>query len=290
MRRGVLLLICLLNALIDYGQEESGNVELFCGAELNYNDTDVQRLYNVLINLTPGVKWNIGKGWQATGQLNCAVVNLGYPEKNNFLRLGIVAVSKELSLKKDNHLKFTAGLFNRERYGVDVRWMMPVCSWLMLQARAGLTSTWWLAVKEQSFDVKKWTPTAIVGANVWIDKWATEFRLSGGRYINKDYGVEGEAYCHFKHCTIGAFAQYHQLYYQPLVNNYYRYAGGFRVVMMIPQYKWARKKLAIRPATNFRLTYNAQSDGYSMKKYHSDPEENERDYQMNVKWGTGLYR
>lgn len=290
MIRRVLLLLFFLCSFSCYGQERSGVVDLFCGAELNYNDTDLLRLYNVLINLTPGVKWNIGKGWMAAGQLSYGAVNYGYDEKYNYLRLGIVALSKELAFGKDQHLKFTGGLFSRDRYGVDARWMMPVNSWLMLQARAGLTNTWWCSTDEQMFEAKKWTPTATVGANVWIDKWATEFRLSGGRYINEDYGMEGEVYFHFKHCSIGAFAQYHEPYYASYAKDTYRYAGGFKVVMMIPPYKKSDKKIRVRPASNFRLTYNAQSDGFSMKKYHTDPEENEREYQTNVRWGTGLYR
>lgn len=288
MRKVILIILLTLETLVSLGQEKKPTVELFCGADLSYSDTNFMRLYNLLINLTPGVKWNMGHGWTTTGQLSYAVVNLGYSSSYKYPRLGMAAVSKELSLKKDNHLKFTAGLFNRERYGVDVRWMMPVCSWLMFQARVGLTNSWWLSVKEHQFEVKGWTPTGIVGANFWIDKWATEFRISGGRYINEDWGMEGEAYCHFHHCSVGAFAQYHELY-----GNYaHRFSGGFRVVMMIPPYKYKKpaKKVRVRPASNFRLTYNAQSDGHSMKKYHTDPEENEREYQMDVKWGTGLYR
>lgn len=290
MIKKLALLLLLLTTVSVYGQERVGQVDLFCGAELNYNDTDFQRLYNVLINITPGVKWNIGKGWQVVGQLSYGTVNYGYAEKYNYLRLGIVALSKELSFGKDQHLKFTGGLFNRDRYGVDVRWMMPVNSWLMLRSQAGLTSIWWCSTDEQTFERKKWTPTALLGANFWIDKWATEFRLSAGRYINEDYGMEGEVYCHFKHCSIGAFAQYHERNYSYDIKPAYNYAGGFRVVMMIPPYKKSDKKFRVRPASNFRLTYNAQSDGYSMKKYHTDPEENEREYQTNVRWGTGLYR
>jgi len=291
MGRRILLFIWLSTAIACFGQNRVGDVDVFCGAELYYNDTDMKRLYNVLIDLTPGVKWNMGKGWMAAGQLNCSVVNYGYAKKYNYLRLGIVALSKELAFGKDQHLKFTGGLFSRERYGLDARWMMPVNSWLMLQARAGLTSTWWCSTNEQMFEGKKWTPTAIAGANVWIDKWATEFRLSGGRYINEDYGIEGEVYCHFNHCSVGVFAQYHEPYHTPLIKNtIYRHAAGFMVVMMLPPYKMKDKKFRVRPASNFRLTYNAQSDGYSMKKYRTDPEENEREYQTNVRWGTGLYR
>ena len=57
--------------------------------------------------------------------------------------------------------------------------------------------------------------------------------------------------------------------------------------MMIPPYTKSKERVVFRPASNFRLTYNAQSDGYSMKKYMTDPEENERTLPMRMPWGTG---
>ena len=59
--------------------------------------------------------------------------------------------------------------------------------------------------------------------------------------------------------------------------------------MMIPPYEKKRERVNYRPASNFRLTYNAQSDGYSMKKYNTDPEENERTEPIRIPWGTGVY-
>lgn len=291
MKRCLIFLLFMWGTLSDNAQEKKGQADLFCGAELNYNDTDILRLYNVLINLTPGVKWNMGNGWMTAGQLSYGAVNYGYDTKYNFLRIGMATLSKEMVLGSDQHLKFTSGLFNRERYGLDARWMMPINSWLMLQARAGLTNRWWMSANETEFETKKWVATGIAGANIWIDDWATELKLSGGRYLNEDYGIEGEVYCHFKHCSIGVFAQCHELYKSPYLKSAtYRHSGGFRAVMMLPPYKKSDKKINFRPASNFRLTYNAQSDGYSMIMYHTDPEENEREYQTKVQWGTGLYR
>ena len=38
---------------------------------LNYRDLIYNgRVYELLINLTPGVKWNMGKGWQAGKQVH----------------------------------------------------------------------------------------------------------------------------------------------------------------------------------------------------------------------------
>ena len=46
---------------------------------------------------------------------------------------------------------------------------------------------------------------------------------------------------------------------------------------MIPPYRRKHRKVNIRPASNFRLTYNIQADMYANKMYNTDPEENERE-------------
>jgi hypothetical protein len=99
--------------------------------------------------------------------------------------------------------------------------------------------------------------------------------------------VEGEIIRHFHHCSVSIFAQRHERYASTGGSNVN--SGGFRVVMMIPPYTKSKEKVVFRPASNFRLTYNAQSDGYSMKKYMTDPEENERTLPMRMPWGTGNF-
>ena len=47
-------------------QEKSGTIDIFVGADLNYRDIYFNnRVYDVLVNLTPGVKWNMGHSWEA---------------------------------------------------------------------------------------------------------------------------------------------------------------------------------------------------------------------------------
>lgn len=276
---------------------EAGTVEAFSGAELRYADTNYMRLYDVLINLTPGVKWHLGNDWLVTGQVFIPLVNSGYENKHNIIRLSNAAVAKQLHLG-DQHFKVSGGLFGMDRYGLDLRWMYPVNSWLMFNAQAGYTGGWRLALG----DAEEWYGrvkigetkstdftgldllTGIVGANVWLEPWQTEFRLSGGRYVNKDYGVQAEVFRHFRHCSVSLFFQLHE---RDLSKYHYRESGGFKVVFLLPDFKYHDRKFTLRPASNFRLTYNAQSDGLSMKMYTTDPEENERTYPVRVSWGTG---
>ena len=271
-------------------QPRPHQVAIFCGAELNYADRNFLRLYDVLLNLTPGVKWHIGNDWMLAGQIHVPVANYGYGERMNMVRLNMTVLSKQVHFTNTRqHFKFSAGLFNRERMGADIKWMWPVNSWLLFMAQAGVTGHWALGFDfkghhEETFG-KEWLFTGIAGAKFYLEKWETEFVLSGGRYLNKKMGAQLEIMRHFTYCTVGIFGQIHQ---KDLSNTYSKHteAGGFKVVMMIPPYKRSKRKVAFRPASNFRLTYNAQSDGISMKMYNTDPEDNERQYPIDIDWGA----
>ena len=295
------------------GVPEAGTVEVFTGATLRYGDTNFKRLYNVLFSLTPGVKWHLGHDWMVSGQLTVPIVNDGYQNKDDVVRLTNATVAKQLHFG-NQHFKVTGGLFGYDRYGLDVRWMYPVTSWLLVRAQAGYTGAYRLAASEAGdweyfgkvsendprsiydyYHVAKTADfhgldvlTAIGGVNVWLAPWDTEFRLSGGRYLNEDYGVEGEVMRHFRNCTVSLYAQLHKRQQSGVADYVTREAGGFRVVMLLPQNKLKSGKFSARLASNFRLTYNAQADSYSMRNYTTDPEENERHYPVRVAWGTGL--
>lgn len=276
--------------------QEKPVAEIFCGAELNYADVNFTRLYNVLVNMTPGAKVRLGKEWEVAAQVFVPVVNYGYANRLNMTRLNIADVSKVLRFERARqYFKISAGLFSKERYGGDLRWMYPVNSWLLFHARFGLTSHWVLGTdfrndSECEFQRDNFVFTGMLGASIWLNPWATELRATGGRYYNKDYGVEGEIIRHFKHCSVSIFAQYHEPAPEVYSAAYtHRYSGGFRIVMMIPPYKKSKRSIVFRPASNFRLTYNAQADGWSMRKYNTDPEENERTYPIDIPWGTSLF-
>lgn len=296
MKRLVIVIVALSMAFSNGNAQEprAGEIELFSGAELNYADVNFVRLYNVLLNLTPGMKWHLGHDWMFSAQAFIPLVNDGYEPKHNVIRLTNAALAKQLHVGP-LHMKFTGGLFGQDRYGLDFRAMVPITPWLLLQAQAGYTGPWRLALGDATYRrgsivnetkaVDFGKPdlfTGIAGVNVWLESWQTEFRVSGGRFIGSDLGGQVDVMRHFPHCTVGIYGQLHQR-----KHSRYREAGGFKVVMMLPQWTWRTGKLSMRPASNFRLTYNAQADGLSMKMYTTDPEENERIYPVRVPWGLG---
>lgn len=271
-------------------------VDIFCGMDLHYADVNFLRLYNTLVYLTPGIKWNMGKDWQLAAQAWLPIDNNGYDKRYNMIRLSTLALSKELHFPSARqHLKLSAGLFGKERWGADIKWMMPVNSWLMLQAQAGLTQRWALGFdwdgtyesefkEEQNNMPKEWVPTGVLGARVYLRPWDTEFVLTGGRYLRKDVGVQMEVMRHFKYCTVSLYAQKHEK------NDFVKWndkeSGGFKIIVMLDRKGWNTKTkdkmVTFRPASNFRLTYIAQSDANAMRMYTTDPEENERVLPMRI--------
>lgn len=87
----VLLLLPALKALSQ--APVSPKVELFAGAELHYRDIFYTKMYEVLVNLTPGLKWHIGNRWQLAGQAIIPVYN-DYGDRYKKVRLSMAVLSK----------------------------------------------------------------------------------------------------------------------------------------------------------------------------------------------------
>lgn len=276
----ILLAIFLLPTTMSQAQPSipAGQVDIFMGVDFNYRDLFHNgRVYDLLINLTPGVKWNMGKGWQAAAQAFVPVVNQ-YGDRYKKVRLNMAVLSKEAYWNGKWFLKASGGLFGRERYGLDVKGMYVANSWLALEAQAGWTGYCSMAAGWEASTPRRLT--ALVGADVYLSRWNTQFRARGGRFIYEDYGAIVEAMRHFNHCTVGVYGEY---------SNEGGMNGGFKVVMMIPPYKRKRRTVNIRPASNFRLTYSIQGDAYANKMYTTNPEENEREGWFDrdaLQWGS----
>lgn len=300
MCRLLLLLAIAFSPLTCCGQTMAqpapdGQLEVFCGATLGYADTNWLRLYDVQINATPGLRWHLGHDWAIAAQGLIPVVSDGYTFRdvtNKYWRLNMATVSRQLHFSSANqHLRLAAGLFGNERYGVDVRWAWPVNSWLLLNAQAGLTSYWMVGADlKGNYDTDfngNYRVSGLVGADVYLQPQNMEFRLSGGRYKEADYGLQLDVMRHFTHITLLAFAQLRlgELETNPFDNKHYRTNSGFKIVWMLPPYRKSSRKVVVRPASNFVLSHSSRAGGQSMQTYLTDPEENSRERLIDVDWG-----
>lgn len=247
---------------------KAGEIEFFAGVDLSYRDILLTSPYEFLIQLTPGVKYRPWAHTLISAQAVIPIINdYGHHYKNP--RLNVLTISQELLLFKHLALKPTLGLFTQERYGLDVKAMYPVNRWLAFEGQIGLTGYLSMAEGWQMSDPTR--VLALAGADVYLSRWNTQFRLIGGRFLSEDTGVVFEVMRHFRHCTVGAFGQYSER-----ASSRHGLNGGFKITMAIPPYKRRHKTVTWRPANNFTFSYNMNADPYSNKNYKTDPEENDR--------------
>lgn len=247
-------------------QNKTGTVDLFMGADFNYRDIWFNnRVYDVLINLTPGVRWNMGHRWEVAAQAFVPVVNQ-YGDRYKKVRLNIAVLSKQLAIGQHWKMKVSGGWFSTERYGLDLKNMFILNRWLAMTAQAGLTGHCSMAADWEASTMQRLTFQ--VGPEIYLHQWNTQLSVRGGRYLYEDYGIVGEGFRHFKHVSVGVYASY---------SDKGKENAGFKVVMMLPPYKRVARKLNIRPASNFRLTYSVEANNYMNRTYNTDPEQNERE-------------
>ena len=266
----------LMGRLQAKGQDTSPGVDFFSGVNFYFADMNFYRQYDVLIQLTPGFKWNMGNHWQLTGQAVVPIVNT-FGDGYKYAQIGAFNVSKELRVSK-LYLKTTVGVFDMYRYGADLKMFLPFSEWLAFEGQAGY-------VGKLNFDptphVGKpdrlvWT----IGGDIYLPRWNTQLRGVVGKYLFRDFGCEAEAMRHFNHTTISLYGQW---------SGEYGLDGGFRIVIMLPPYHRTHRAVNFRPASNYRMSYNVMYKEYSNRMYHTDPEQNERDGWFSrdlLRWGS----
>lgn len=269
MKRQLLrLAIALLSLVIPFSgisQMKAGDVDIFAGLEVSYRDI----LYNdrpmdFLIHLTPGVKWNLGKRWEIAAAAGIPIINQ-YGENSKYVIIQAASISKQIGIGKHWRTRFSGGVFTRNRYGFDIKTQYELKPWLALDAEIGLTGN---LIMQKHWEASPMTRfTFLVGPDFWLDRWATQLMAKGGRFVYGDYGAVAEAYRHFKHTSVGLFAQY---------SNVGKSSAGFKIIIMIPPYKRSCRRVHFRPANNFRLTFSSESNSMNNVMYRTEPEQNER--------------
>lgn len=265
---------------------ERSTLEIFSGAEIHLRDIYFDQVFHCMIQLSPALRWNAGRGWKVAAQAKITIANTGFGKNEWLPRLGVATVSKEFSWDKFD-MKLSGGFFSHERYGLDFKAKYNPTEWVSLEGQVGYTGmvsmvNGWKASKLSRL-------TAIGGVDFYIRKWQTQIRVRGGQWLYGDAGCVGEVYRHFNHCSIGLYGQYsnyNSSQWEGIwvgtpgndtrTNNASNISGGFRVIIMIPPYHWSKKKtVRFRPATNFRFNYLLRNAN-SCANYETDPEENER--------------
>ena len=281
-RRGIVILILALFSVSLRAQQydKQGEVDLFLGVDFSCRDIYYNnRVFDVLLNLTPGVRWNIGHRLEAAAQVYIPIINQ-YGERYKRVRPRVATISKQLAIGSRWKMKISGGIFTADSYGLDLKNMVVVNRWFAVSAQIGLTGYFSLANGWEASPMKK--ITFMAGPDFYLSKWNTQMSLRGGRYLLGDYGVEAEAFRHFKHVSVGAFFSY---------SNLGKDNAGFKVIVMLPPYKRTRRTVNFRLADDFRFKYSFEATSQGMRRYYTDPEENEREGWFDrdlIPWGADL--
>lgn len=260
-----ILLTIVLPAPRALAQMQPGQVDIFAGLDFNYRDIFIgDRVFDVMVRLTPGVKWRLPHRFEIDAAAYIPVINQYGPSYRN-PGIYVADLSWQTALGRRVCIKTSAGVFSRERYGFDLKSLIVANDWLAFEAQAGLTghlsvSNGWVCSPMERF-------TFLAGPQVWLGRWTTQMTVKGGRFVYGDYGVMAEAYRHFKHVSVGIWASYSQ----GVKEN-----AGFNITIMLPPYTRTRRKVNFRPAADFELNYRMEANAYSTRQYLTDPEQNVR--------------
>lgn len=73
-----------------------------------------------------------------------------------------------MGLAAETFPEISGGLFGMERYGLDVKWMFPINSWLALDAQTGVTGFCSMAVDWECSKMER--VSALAGVRVYLEK------------------------------------------------------------------------------------------------------------------------
>lgn len=241
-------------------------VEIFAGVDLQYRDIYFTRLFDVLLSVTPGARWRFAPGWDATAQIYVPVYN-DYGARYSRPRLGIASLSRQGRVGNRLALKGSAGLFSDDRYGFDLKALYALTPWLALEAQGGLTG--YARITAFGWEASTMRRLTFLGGGaIYIAPVDVEMRVRAGRYAHGDWGCDAEGMRHFKHTTVGFRARW---------SRDDGPAFGFRVTVALPPYtRSGDRKVLLRPASDFQLSYINRAGTGTNTVYRTDPEESAR--------------
>lgn len=232
--------------------------------EISFRNIKLEKMYDWLINISPALEFSVWRGMKFTGQVVFPLVNQ-YGEQYKQVRPGYLNISQQLRIPYNWFAKITAGVFNQERWGLDLKVFHPFTNErFALKMRAGLTGSssfwnwqWYYSVPKRL--------TWNVGGQYYNPRYNVQCQINGGRYLAGDYGIRIDIMRHFRHSTVGFYG---------LKTNKSEVNGGFYFTVALPPYKQKRNKFRITTAGYFNLEYNAGADFYYGRTYKTSPGEN----------------
>jgi len=242
-------------------------VDVVVYPELYLKNLIITQIYQVLFNLSPAIEVSFWNGMRLTAQMVFPIYNDGYGPWAGKIHPGMVTLSQSFRLPYRTFARASIGLFNADRYGVD----LAVTHHLKderfsLEGRIGYVGFgYWHGFKFRYND--KYTTYWSVGGNFYWPRYNTQFKLRAEQYLLKEKGVRFEMIRHFRYASIGFYA---------VKAEHANSNGGFKFIVALPPYKYKRHKYIPRVSTSLGtgITYNAGNEKYYYKMPYSNASDN----------------
>jgi hypothetical protein len=232
--------------------------------QLTLQNMRFDHIYEKQFNLAPALTYSPWSGMLLTAQVIFPLLNqLTY--EGDFIRPGFVTLSQGFQLPGHNQLRLTAGNFNHDRYGVDLKWKKHFddSRW-SLAANMGLTGKsiyydqYW---NHSSLDRFSWN----LKASYYLPVYQLRADVLAGQFLYGDKGVRFDLYRHFGEVTIGFYANY----------TGYHPNGGFHFAIPLdPFNRRHQHRVRVMLPSYFDMEYNARNEFVYNRYYETSPNEN----------------
>ena len=249
---------------------------------LSLTNLIITQVYQSLWELKPAFEINLWPGARFSYQLVIPVYTDFFESQYHYVHPGVISFSQRF--RDPWHLniqgKLTIGQFTGSRFGVALEaaywfpnerfWVDTQLGVVSLGAFRGFT---WRYTWEPVF---AWN----VAGNYYCPSLRTQFILRAQRFLYGDYGLKFEMVRHFRHVSVGFYAEKGFLFdrtghllakaFQPHSN------GGFRIHVSLPPYKSRRYGYVPRITTSGQMTYdyNANNEQVYYKEFRSEAADN----------------
>lgn len=242
----------------------------------------ITQVYQSLWELKPALEVNLWPGARFSYQLVVPVFTDFFESRYHYVHPGMITLSQRF--RDPWHLnilgKLTVGQFSGNRYGAALEtayWFPNERFWVDTQL--GLVSTGYYVGFRWRY---LWEPQFVwnVAGNYYNAALGTQFTLRAQRFLFGDYGLKFEMIKHFRHCSVGFYAERGLLFdetgalrpksAQPHTN------GGFRIHVSLPPYRARRHGYVPRITTSGQTNfdYNANNEQYFYKEFRSEAADN----------------
>lgn len=246
----------------------TGKVDVVLYPQVSLNNSWLDKLYGVVLNIAPAVEVSLWRGASFTGQVIFPVWN-NMGGEYDYIRPGMLVLRQELRFPHNLFASFSIGNFNADRMGADISLFYRLSNdrWAF-GLNGGLTGS--STFYEGKWDVAQWKK---INGSILVQynepHYQLEFDLRALRFIYGDYGVRLDCVRHFGEVSVGLFA----MCAGGQVN------GGFNFAIPLPRKKRGnRRAVRVRLPEYFDWEYQARTGTYYANRlgrtFETRPDEN----------------